>query len=172
MKGFFIILALLMFLPFVGQSRVNELSDYNDIDAIKFMFCAGETQHEGVLCSDIMNYTFPVLSTRRCRIWVSDNNLTNMKIYKASSKNLLEAKQLEVCDRLLNKSKWTCFIIEDCGMTSSISPLGGVQAFAPSGDVEQARDNCVINGWPEFQQALIGVNHGCKIAPDAAELMF
>lgn len=139
-------------------------------DAAKYRFCAGESQHEGVMCSPI-KYSIPYVSNKACKAWALANGVQYLGSFADSNRARLEAKQRDICDFLPGLQKWSCFVIEDCGMSSSISPIG-VQIFAPSGAVEQARDNCVNVGWSEYKQRLIDVNHGCKIAPDAAELAF
>ncbi len=169
MKVLLLLVGLLVFLPMSSQAAP---ADVNSPSAIKYMFCAAETQHEGIICSEIRKIRFGIFNLIKCQRFAADNNAQHLMAFQNSKKKILKEKQLEVCDMLPGKSKWACFKIEDCGMSSSISPLGGIEAFAPFGNVEQARDNCVMNGWVQYRQALIDVNHGCKIAPDAVEMMF
>lgn len=138
--------------------------------AAKYRFCAGESQHEGVMCS-LIKYSIPYVSAKFCKAWAMQNNVNYLGSFSDSNRARLEEKQRDICDYLPGLRKWSCFVIEDCGMSSSLSPIG-VQVFAPSGDVEQARDACVNVGWNIYKQKLIDVSHGCKIAPDAAELAF
>ena len=159
---------MIAFLPMISQAEITgPMYPFQS----QFMFCAVETQHEGVLCSEIKRIRFGFMAHGICQQFASNNDANYLMNFQNRSRKYLAAKQLDVCDKLPGKAKWSCFVIEDCGMSSSISPIG-VDAFAPSGNAEQARDNCVVNGWAEYRQALINVNHGCKIAPDAAELAF
>lgn len=137
----------------------------------KWAFCAAQTQFQGVRCSDVKFTYASFLAYRRCQLWANNENLPLINSFTYFSKMIALDKQREVCDSIPGKGKWQCFVIEDCGTTSSISPID-TRIFAPSGQTETARDECVNVGWQQYKQALINVNHGCKIAPDAVELMF
>lgn len=137
----------------------------------KWAFCAGQTQYQGVHCSNISFSFATFLAHQKCQIWAQNENLPLIKTFSFNYQKAALNKQREICDSIPNKGKWQCYVIEDCGTTSSISPID-VRIFAPSGQSEVARDECVKVGWNEYKQALINVNHGCKIAPDAVELMF
>jgi hypothetical protein len=137
----------------------------------KWSFCAVETPHEGIFCSNARFVWSSYLAHQQCKVWANQQNLPLLSTFTLGRKNTALAKQREVCDSLPGKGKWQCFVIEDCGTTSSISPID-TRIFAPSGDTEEARDECVRVGWKDYKDALINVNHGCKIAPDAVEMMF
>lgn len=137
----------------------------------KWSFCSAQTQFQGVHCSDV-NYTFAAFfAQRKCQLWAQNENLPLISTFTFYTKKAALNKQREICDSIPNKGKWQCYIIEDCGTTSSISPID-TRVFAPTGDTEFARDECVKIGIEFYKQALINVNHGCKIAPDAVQLMF
>lgn len=137
----------------------------------KWSFCAGQTQHEGVYCSNVRFTWTSYFAHQRCQNWASQEGIPLLSTYTLNLKKTAFAKQREICDSLPGQGKWQCFIIEDCGDTSSVSPID-TRIFAPSGDTELARDRCVQIGWQAYKDALVNVNHGCKIAPDAVEMMF
>lgn len=137
----------------------------------KWSFCAGQTQFQGVHCSNVA-FTFSAYwANKKCQNWASNENIPLINSYTFFNKDAALSKQREICDSIPDKGKWQCFVIEDCGDTSSISPID-TRVFAISGDTEFARDECVRVGWQAYRQALINANHGCKIAPDAVQLMF
>lgn len=157
MKIIFITSALLFSLTSLAQA--------------KWSFCAVETPHQGVYCNDVQFVWSSYLAHQKCKLWANQQNLPLLSTFTFGLKKTAIAKQREVCDSLPGKGKWQCFVIEDCGTTSSISPID-TRVFAPSGDTEEARDECVRVGWQSYRDALINTNHGCKIAPDAVEMMF
>lgn len=137
----------------------------------KWSFCAGQTEHEGVYCSNVRFSWISYFANQKCQNWANQEDLPLLATYTFNLKKSAFSKQREVCDSLPGKGKWQCFIIEDCGTTSSISPID-TRVFAPSGDTDLARDNCVKIAWESYKDALVNMNHGCKIAPDAVEIIF
>ena len=163
MKGLFIFLATLLF----ATTGMSAPAAPNLL--FSFMFCAAQTPHTGLHCSDIKFVYRGAYGL--CSSWANQNNLPLQGVYYNRNIKKLSDKQEDICASLEgNKGKWQCLIIEDCGMTSSIGPIDKI-VFSLTGDVEAARDKCVDKGWLSYKNALKAINHGCKIAPDAVEMM-
>jgi hypothetical protein len=157
MKNLFLIAIMAMALPAMAEA--------------KWSFCAVETPHEGVHCSNAKFTYSSYIAHQKCQLWANGQNLPLLSTFTVNTKKAAIDKQEEVCDSLPGKGKWQCFKIEDCGMSSSISPIDK-RVFAPTGATEQARDECVRRGWKIFSQSLIDLPHGCKLAPDAVQMMY
>jgi hypothetical protein len=165
--NFFLLLTTTILL--LSTSTKTKASENNMELYFSNMFCAAQTQHTGLICSDI-RFSYRGEESF-CQTWANQMNLPLAGVFYDRNRGALLDKQADICASLDgNRGKWSCLIIEDCGATSSIAPIGKT-IFSLSGDVVKARDKCVDYGWLSYKNALKNINHGCKIAPDAIELM-
>ncbi len=138
--------------------------------AMRSYFCALETPHEGIKCSEIKK-SLVGMAGRLCASWASEEGLPLAGTFSNTSAQELYVKQKEVCDFLPGKGKWACFLEQRCETTSSLSPVG-MHVFSPAGDKAAARALCVQDAWSAYQTALMSLPSDCLMGPDAAMLQF
>jgi hypothetical protein len=92
-------------------------------------------------------------------------------VFSNVSAEALYKEQKEVCDSLPGKAKWHCYMIVDCGNSSS-EQFVDMSVFAPLNDLAGAKAKCVDDAWPVYKDALKNLGVHCKMAPDAAALQF
>ena len=138
--------------------------------AMRSYFCAVETPHEGIKCSEIKKSLLGV-SRRLCVSWAAGEGLPLVGTFTNTSAGALYNQQKEVCDFLPGKGKWSCFLEQRCEASSSLSPVG-MYVFSPAGDKAAARALCVQDAWAAYQAALMSLPSDCLMGPDAAMLQF
>jgi len=160
MKNLILLALAALALPLIADAQNIPMKNY---------FCALDAGHQGVLCSEIKKGV-AFLAPRVCAAWAQEQGMPLAGVFSNANADELYKEQKEVCDSLPGKAKWHCYMIVDCGNSSSEEFVGEV--FAPLQDLAGAKAKCVDDAWPVYKNALKNLGVNCKMAPDAVALQF